>query len=134
MTLHALVHRFAIKELVVPYGVRPEGSVSKLRTIRDGRRVLWTIAALFRHYRPMALFGSIGLLLLVLSVIGGVLVVGEFVKCGQVTGVARAVLAVACGILGVPALVTGIVLDTVSRRAREMYVLIADQVVDRASK
>lgn len=131
MTLHALVHRFAIEELAVPYASRPEGSVSKLRTFRDGHRVLRTIAALFRHYRPMALFGGIGLVLVVLGVAAGVLVVLEFIEYGQVIGVARAVLSVACGILGVLSLVTGIVLDTVNRRAREMYVLIADQVVDR---
>ena len=63
--------------------------------------------------------------------IAGVLVTLEFLEKGQVIGVARAVLAVAFGILGVMSLATGAILDTVNRRARELYVLLADQVVDR---
>lgn len=131
MTLHALEHRFPVVEVGVPYGERPEGSASKLHTFRDGLRVLGTIFRLYKDYRPMAFFGLLGLAFLALGAAAGVLVTIEFLEYGQVIGVARAVLAVACGIVGVLSLATGAVLDTVNRRAREIYVLMADHVIGR---
>ena len=38
MTLHALDKKFIIKEIPIIYRDRPEGSTSKLNTIRDGLR------------------------------------------------------------------------------------------------
>jgi glycosyltransferase involved in cell wall biosynthesis len=134
MTLHALEHRLPIEEVSVPYRTRPMGSVSKLRTVPDGAKVLWTIASLFKHYRPMTFFGTLALFLLILGTAAGVLVVLEFLEYGQVIGVARAVVSVACGIVGVLSLITGIVLETVNRRAREIYVLLADHVLNRPSE
>jgi len=131
MTLHALEHRLPIAEVGVPYGERPEGSESKLRTFHDGSRVLSTIFQLYKDYRPMAFFGLIGLAFLTLGAAAGILVTIEFMEVGQVVGVARAVLAVACGIVGVLSLATGAILDTLNRRAREIYVLLADQVVEK---
>lgn len=131
MTLHALEHRLPVAEVGVPYSERPEGSESKLHTFRDGFRVLGTIFHLYKDYRPMAFFGLIGLAFLALGAAAGILVTIEFMEVGQVVGVARAVLAVACGITGMLSLATGAILDTVNRRAREIYVLLADQVVGR---
>ena len=131
MTLHALEHRLSVVEMSVPYGERPDGSVSKLHTFRDGYRVLHTIFELFRHYRPMAFFGWLGAILLAFGIVAGVAVTLEFMEHGRVLGVARAVLCVASLILGVISLATGTILETVNRRARELYVLLADQVVDR---
>jgi glycosyltransferase involved in cell wall biosynthesis len=131
MTLHALEHRYPIMEVGVAYGERPEGSVSKLHTFRDGFRVLKTIFRLYKDYRPLAFFGLLGLAFLAVAAAAGVLVTIEFLEAGQVIGVARAVFAVACTIVGVLCLVTGAILDTVNRRAREIYVLIADHVAGR---
>jgi glycosyltransferase involved in cell wall biosynthesis len=134
MTLHALEHRFPIVELGVPYGERPEGSASKLRTFRDGFRVLATILRLYKDFRPMAFFGILGLMFLAIGAAAGLLVAIEFIEVGQVVGIARAIFAVACTLVGVLSLATGAILDTVNRRARELYVLIADQVVGHRTR
>jgi glycosyltransferase involved in cell wall biosynthesis len=131
MTLHALEHRLPIVEVPVPYRARPAGSFSKLRTVHDGSRVLRTIAALFRHYRPFTFFGGIALVFLLVGLVAGIAVTVEFMEYGQVIGVARAVVSVACGILGLLAFVTGVILETVNRRSRELYVLLADHVLHR---
>jgi glycosyltransferase involved in cell wall biosynthesis len=131
MTLHALEHRFPVVEVGVPYGERPAGSPSKLRTFRDGFRVLGTIARLYKDYRPLHFFGLVSLAFLALAAAAGLLVMIEFLEHGQVVGVARAVFAVACGIVGMLAMGTGVILDTVNRRAREIYVLLSDQVISR---
>lgn len=131
MTLHALQHRFPVVEVGIPYGERPQGSASKLRTFHDGFRVLATIARLYKDYRPLHFFGLLGLFFLALGAAAGILVTIQFLETGRVIGVARAVFAVACGVVGMLALATGAILDTVNRRAREIYVLMADHLVDR---
>ena len=129
ITLHALEHRQPIVEVPLPYGARPEGSASKLNTLQDGRRVLTTLFRLYKDYRPLMFFGIPGAILLAAGIFAGVLVVGEFIDAGKVTGIARAVFAVSCCLLGTVALATGLILDTVNRRARELYVLLADHVI-----
>jgi glycosyltransferase involved in cell wall biosynthesis len=130
ITLHALEHRQSIVEVPLPYGARPAGSSSKLNTLQDGRRVLTTLFQLYKDYRPLMFFGIPGCLLLAAGILAGVLVMGEFIDAGRVAGIARAVFSVSCCLLGTVALATGLILDTVNRRARELYVLLADHVVD----
>ena len=67
MTIHALDKRFALKEVPIQYRDRPEGSVSKLNTISDGLKVLKTIFAMCRDYKPMLFFGVIAAILFVLG-------------------------------------------------------------------
>ena len=130
ITLHALEHRKAIVEIPVDYGARPEGSVSKLSTLRDGGRVVATLLRLYKDYRPLTFFGIPGGLLLAAGVIAGAMTVGEFLDSGRVVGIARAIFAVACCLLGTVSLVAGFILDTVNRRARELYVLLADYLIE----
>jgi glycosyltransferase involved in cell wall biosynthesis len=130
ITLHALEHRKAIVEIPVNYGARPDGSVSKLSTLRDGGRVIATLLRLYKDYRPLMFFGIPGGLLLAAGVIAGAMTVGEFLESGRVVGIARAVFAVACCLLGTVSLVAGFILDTVNRRARELYVLLADYLIE----
>lgn len=131
MTIHALEHAYAVTEITVPYGVRPDGSESKLHTFRDGYRVLKTILWIFKDCRPFIFFGLLGLFLLLLGVGIGAAVVQEFSHYGHVLGAARAMLSV--GLLGSGLLMvsTGLVLDTVNRRQRELYVLLCDKLIDR---
>lgn len=130
ITLHALEHRKPIIEIPVAYGARPEGSASKLSTLRDGGRVVATLLRLYKDYRPLMFFGIPGGLLLAAGVLAGAMTIGEFLDSGRVVGIARAVFAVACCLLGTVSLATGFILDTVNRRARELYVLLADHLIE----
>jgi glycosyltransferase involved in cell wall biosynthesis len=53
LTLFAMEGRFRVLEIPVRYQDRPEGSVSKLNTVKDGVRVLNAIVQIARHHRPM---------------------------------------------------------------------------------
>jgi len=64
MTIFALDHNFKILEIPVDYRDRPEGSVSKLQTFRDGFRVINTVGRLFCDTKPMAFFSAIALVVL----------------------------------------------------------------------
>jgi glycosyltransferase involved in cell wall biosynthesis len=131
MTAYALAHDMRVLEVVVPYGARAEGSRSKLHTFRDGYRVLKTILWLFKDYRPLLFFGSIGALAIILGIIAGAAVIQEFLVYGRVVGAARAVFAVGSFVVGLLATMTGFVLDTVNRNARELNVLIVDRLLHR---
>ncbi len=59
LTMKTLDAGFVIREVPIPYRERPDGSVSKLRTYRDGARILWAIAKIARTVRPGAFYGLI---------------------------------------------------------------------------
>ena len=46
-------------EVPVNYGIRPEGSVSKLRTFADGFKILRAMVVLLKENRPLLMFGSL---------------------------------------------------------------------------
>jgi glycosyltransferase involved in cell wall biosynthesis len=131
ITLHALEHRVPVIEMPIAYGARPPGSESKLHTFRDGYRVLATILRLYKDYRPLQFFGIPGAALLLIGIAVGFIVVREFLELGQVVGVARAVFAVFSCLFGMVAMATALVLETVNRRAGELYVLVADHLITR---
>jgi glycosyltransferase involved in cell wall biosynthesis len=128
ITLHALEYQLPLVEVPVAYGVRPDGSESKLHTIRDGYRVLKTIGRLFKDYRPLLFFGTLAALSFAASVLLGIVIIEEWYLHGKVAP-ARAVLAASLGIAGGLMLAAGLILDTVNRRAKELMVLLADHVI-----
>jgi hypothetical protein len=130
ITLHALENQLPVVEVPVAYGVRPEGSESKLHTFRDGYRVLKNILRMYKDYRPLLFFSLIGLALLLVSSSIGVVILNEWLIHHSVAP-ARAVLAAALGLVGIFSVATGLVLDTVNRRSRELMVLITDQLIDK---
>lgn len=68
MTIHAVHNNMQVENVIVDYRDRPEGSESKLNTYTDGFKVLRMILRLFKNYKPLAFFGMISILLLLLAV------------------------------------------------------------------
>ena len=50
MAIYSLRRNIPVKEIVIPYRDRPEGSVSKLNTVKDGAKVIAMIAKLASKY------------------------------------------------------------------------------------
>lgn len=117
LTVHALQLDVPMAEVPVGYRERPSGSASKLRTYRDGWRILVTIGRLLIRERPLATFGAATGLLVTASLTLGAPVVLEYVSTGLVPRLPTAVLAAALATLAVLAASTGMVLDAV-RHAR----------------
>ena len=63
LTVHSLALRVPQTSMRVGFKDRPPGSESKLRTYRDGSRIVRLILNLVRHERPVAFYGLIGLAL-----------------------------------------------------------------------
>ena len=119
LTVHALELRMPVAEVPTRYGARPEGSVSKLNTWRDGFRVLRTIVGLYKSEKPLA-FYSLGFALCTLTAL--VLAVPLFrvyLETGLVPRFPTAILCTGLVLLGVILLACGLVLDTVTHGRRE---------------
>jgi glycosyltransferase involved in cell wall biosynthesis len=119
LTVHAMQMRMACAEVDTPYKERPVGSVSKLRTFRDGWRILLTIMNLVRNERPLMFFASIAIALWISAGALGLPLVLHWLDTGLVPRFPTAILCSAIIVIGVIALGTGLVLDLVAHVRRE---------------
>lgn len=120
LTVHALELDMPIAEVDTPYKDRPPGSASKLRTYRDGVRILLAILLLFKEERPLAFFGLAGLALVVLSLALGYPVLMEYLATGLVPRFPTAILATGLMILAFLSFASGLILETVTRGRKEL--------------
>src|SRR5258706_13505818 len=84
--------KMAIAEVDTNYKERPPGSASKLRTFRDGWRILVTIMNLMRNERPLLFFSLIGMACILGSIVLGWPVFHEYLRNGKVPRFPTAVL------------------------------------------
>ena len=120
LTVHALELRLPIAEVQTPYRDRPSGSQSKLRTFRDGFRILRTIFFLVKEERPLQFFSGVAAALVVASLLLGAPVVAEFLRTGLVPRLPTAILATGLMIMAAVSFVAGLILDTVTVGRREL--------------
>lgn len=123
LTVHALELDLPVAEVETPYYARLEGSASKLNTWRDGFRILWTIVRLYRSERPLHFFSAIGALLVFVAIVLAIPVVATFLREGVVPRVPTAVLATGLMLAALLSLMSGLILDTVTRGRRELKLL-----------
>jgi glycosyltransferase involved in cell wall biosynthesis len=123
LTVHALQLSMPVAHTEGEYRGRPEGSESKLRTYRDGWRILMLILKLVRHERPMFFFGVLASIFALSSLALMEPVFRTYLSTGLVPRLPTAVLAMGAMMLAFFSVATGTVLDTVSRGRREMRML-----------
>lgn len=123
LTVHALELRLPVAEYDTPYGERPEGSVSKLNTIRDGIRIVKTMVKLFSAERPLIFYSLIGVLLIAAAVLLAVPIVITYAETGLVPRFPTAILSTGLTLLAALSFSAGLILDTVTRGRRELKML-----------
>jgi glycosyltransferase involved in cell wall biosynthesis len=123
LSVHALELTLPVTEIETPYYARPEGSVSKLNTWRDGFRILGTILKLYRTEKPLRCFTAIGIFLALVSIGMAIPIVVTFIEEGLVPRLPTAVLSMGLMIMALLSVSSGLVLDTVTRGRREMKLL-----------
>lgn len=124
LTIHALELRMPIGEVTTPYRNRPDDSVSKLRTYRDGMRILLTIVVMFKEERPLTFFSLVFGLLALTSLILAYPIVITYLQTGLVPRFPTAILSTGIMILAFLSLTCGMILDTVTRGRQEIKRLI----------
>lgn len=128
LTLQALYRGMVIQEIEAPYGARPEGSFSKLRTFSDGFRVLLRLFLMLKSYKPLTFFGlaSIGLFLLGLA--AGARPIYEYVTVSYVYAVPSAILAASLMVLAAFSLGLGLLLNSTNLRLLELERLLCKRI------
>jgi hypothetical protein len=119
LSVHALDLKLATVEIPLAYGERPPNSESKLRTYRDGLRILGKIVMMYRALKPLRFYGLIAAGFAAISLAVGAPVLIEFAQTGLVPRLPTALLAAAIMQLGFLSLACGIITDAVSANRRE---------------
>ncbi len=120
LTVQSLYRGMVLREIEAPYGERPAGSFSKLRTIPDGIRVLLRLFLLLRAYKPLTLFGTLAILLFIGTLAFGALPLVELVQQHRVISRASAIVAISGFMLTCLSLSLGLVLSSVNQRFLEL--------------
>lgn len=119
LTAHAVQLGAPCGEIVSDYRSRSEGSNSKLRTGRDGARILMTVIRLFKDMRPFQFFGIFFIFFTAIAVFLGLPVVFEYAHSGVVLRFPTAILAAAIQTVAFICLTCGLMLDSVGRARAE---------------
>ncbi|MEE8139663.1 MAG: glycosyltransferase family 2 protein [Alphaproteobacteria bacterium] len=120
ITVHALEMRLASAEMEIPYFERPEGSSSKLRTVRHGIAIVKTIFVLIKEERPLEFFSIFFVLFELAAIILAWPIVMEYLETGLVPRFPTAILSTGLTLLGFLSLACGLILDTVTHSRREI--------------
>lgn len=115
MSVHCSQLGIPTLERPTVYGVRPEDSQSKLRTFRDGFRILGMFAMLAKETRPAAFFGALGLGLVLIAAVLSVPLLITYAQTGLVPRLPTAILAVGLVITATIFAASGLILDSLAR-------------------
>ena len=121
MSIHAINRNMLVRNVVIDYRDRPDGSVSKLNTYSDGVKVLLTIARLFKNYRPFAFFGVISLVLALLSAGFMIPVLSEFLATGLVPRFPTLIVCVMAMLAALQLFVAGVILSTLQEKDKRDF-------------
>ena len=120
MSVHASQLRLPVAEVEVSYGTRPDGSVSKLRTVADGTNILRAVLVLLKENRPLVFFGAIAGMLFTAALILGVPLAVTFAQTGLVPRLPTAVLATGLVLMGLLSGASGLILDSIAKGRLEV--------------
>jgi glycosyltransferase involved in cell wall biosynthesis len=121
LTIQAVDKSFSMTDIPVPFRSRTNGSASKLKTMRDGARILRLFVVLFRDYRPFAFFGTISAVIAATGLAAGSVPIVEYFHTGLVNRLPLAVLAASLMTLSILIGLVGVLLEANLRYHREAY-------------
>ena len=120
LTAHALDIRAPSGEVPTRYLPRADDSNSKLRTGRDGGRILVRSLLWYKEMQPARFFGAFFAVFAVTGVVLAIPVLDEFARSGQVPRFPTAILAASLELLAFLFLAAGVILSSIARRHREV--------------
>ncbi len=123
MTIHALDKNLSIDSIPVDYRDRPEGSLSKLNTFSDGRRVIGTVFRLYKDYKPLSFFSILAAVLLAVAVVLFVPILIDYLGTGLVPRLPTLVVSVFLALMAVQSFAGGLILDTQGKKSKQNFEL-----------
>lgn len=121
MSIHAIDKNMFVENVVIDYRDRPEGSVSKLNTYSDGIKVIGTIVRLFQTYRPLAFFGTVAAILMVLAIGFFIPVWITYADTGMVPNFPTLIVCGFVALASIQSFFAGLILQTMYRKNRQDF-------------
>ena len=119
LDVHCADLRLPFAEMPTTLTERPSGSESKLRTLRDGMRALFTIGILVKEVHPFRFFSASSVVLALVSVVLAAPIVATFFETSLVPRLPTALLCVGLMLMACGSFLAGLILDSISRGRRE---------------
>jgi len=107
-----------IKEVGISYKRRI--GQTKLSPRKHGPSILWAVLKMLRDYRPLLLFGGIGVVFIAAGFLVAWPIIVTYVEEGSFDLVGRALVAIFCWLAGLISIFTGVILDTVNYTVRKI--------------
>ncbi|MHC1565084.1 MAG: S-layer glycoprotein N-glycosyltransferase AglJ [Candidatus Syntropharchaeales archaeon] len=111
ITAETIKKDMRIIELPITYKAR--SGTTKLKPIRDGGRIAFTIYNLVRTYNPLFYFGVIGFLFLLIGCVSGAYVVWDWLKTPRIEHIPLTIFTTLMIVTGVQIIIFGILSDII---------------------
>jgi len=122
MSIHAVVMNMAVSNVVIDYRDRPDGSESKLSTVSDGIKVLFTILKLFKNYKPLSFFSVIsGVMTLIDLIVLTFAVFIPYAQTGLVENFPTLIVGSFVAVVIVVLFSCGLILDSIWQKERREF-------------
>ena len=115
LTIHALEQGFKVGEFECLYKPRPEGSISKLSTFKDGIKILRLILILIKDEKPLLFFSILSIFFMLSSLSVGIPIIKEFYLTGLVERLPSAILAGLLSVISFLSFFCGLILDVMKK-------------------
>lgn len=126
MTIHAASHNWRITEIPINFKERPNGSVSKLNTFKDGLRVLKLIIRMYKDFYPLRFFFIAAVFTAILSLLCGYFPVKQYLLTDHISRLPLAILAASLAGISIIIFAVGIILDTCKSYYYSNYELLSN--------
>ena len=134
MTIHAIDKNMAVENVIVQYRDRPEGSESKLNTVGDGIKVLFTIINFYRIYKPLQFFAGLSALMLLVAFAFFVPVFADFVRTHTVSKIPTLVVCGFVALASIQSFFSGMILNSLKQKERQDFEIKLHQVTRSEGK
>ena len=121
MTIHALDKNLNIENVPIDYKDKPKNSPSKLNTLQDGIRVIFTFIKYYALYRPLMFFGFFTI---VIFIVATILIIPVLYEYNQTHLVPRFPTLITAGFLYIASLqcfFTGLTLELINKNNRQEF-------------
>ena len=131
MSIHAVDKNMRIENVIIEYRDRPAGSESKLNTYSDGMKVLKTIMKMYQNYRPLAFFGTLAAVLMLLSIGFFIPVFVVFLQTGTVPHFPTLIVCGFVALAAIQSFFSGMILQNMVRKNRQDFEMELHRINDR---
>ena len=123
LVMQTIDKRFVQRNVDIDFRARPADSFSKLQTLPDGTRVVWTLLTIIKDCKPLAFFSLLATVFLFFCLLFGWFPIHDYLRHRYVYHVPLAILATGLAMLCALSFCCGLILDTVVRHRKEEFFL-----------